>query len=203
MVEKGSDGTQQGISRGRNPASLRALTRQGKGRPAVFPEQIRTTHTFLLDNTAWNQLIDLASAQSLSVSRLIEQIGERSEWLLEPAGNWIESHRLTQIGLTEGQARVLPLITLLHCSFDQRRRKTHNRRSKTQKRASHGSARHSISLSATGWEGITVLALGINRSEPATIQFLGYQVNQLQQPLNYWLSQPQQSIMQQMIANQR
>lgn len=199
-IDPGEEGKQQQSGRGKNPASLNALSRRGKGRPALPESQIRTGRTFILDNSAWNGLVALAEAENCSVSRLIERLSERAKWLLEPAGNWCSLERLEQLNFSEAQARALPTIVILGRSFEQRTRSKQKRQGKTQKILDSGSSRHSISLSGAGWEGLATLAIGIGKSEAEAIEVLGFHAQKLQQPLDYWLKKPEESIMRQIIA---
>lgn len=200
-IDPGEESKQQKRSgRGKNPASINALSRRGQGRPALPEEQIRTGRTLVLDNDAWNGLVNLAESENCSVSRLIERLSERAKWLLEPVQNWCRSERLAQLDLSETQARALPTIVLIGRSFEQRTRSTQKRQGKTRKVLSSGSSRHSISLSAAGWEGLETLALGTRKSDTEAIELLGLHAQKLQQPLDYWLEEPEKSIMRQIIA---
>ncbi|MBD1853412.1 hypothetical protein H6F87_26220 [Cyanobacteria bacterium FACHB-502] len=95
----------------------------------------------------------------------------------------------------------MPLLTVLEQSFEQQTRQRQKRQSKTQKLPQVGSKRHSISLSAAGWEGLATLALGVHRSDAETIELLGNHAAQLQQPLADWLKKPEESIVRQILAS--
>lgn len=190
----------KGGGRGKNPASLNALTRKGKGRPAVPPERMRSTRTFLLENAAWNGLIDLAESEGLSVSRLIEQLSERAGWLLEPVGNWLLPDRLTQLDLSEVQALALSLVRLINRSFSRPRQRSQKRQSKATRLPSSDSARHSITLSPAGWEGLKLLALSLKKSETDTIALIGDRVLLFQRPLADWTKNPDESVMKQIVS---
>ncbi len=100
--------------RGKNPKSIAALSRKGKGRPALPKGEGKTAHTLTFSEEEWTGLKELAASAEMSISSFLGLLGANKDILQASMQQLTSADTLHQLNLTPDQLMEMPLVELLN-----------------------------------------------------------------------------------------
>jgi len=158
--------------RGSHPNSQKALSRRGKGRPALPEGEKRPQRNLTLTNDAWNGLLNLAQTANLSVSKLVEVVAVSHQTFTTPLRSLITSEVSSQLSLTVVELNQLPAIEFV-CRINGIKRKSSQRKAKSGLEPGLQTAQHTLTLSAVGWDQLEAFAQQQQQSDEEIVELVG------------------------------